>query len=483
MNRLHIRLIISFFLILVVVGITAYLLGYPAALRVVKKDIMGKAATLSTDVAENWRDRDALKELAENFSLENRFWVYINDDFGNSRVAAGLPHAFRKEDPLPGMMERPLRRRPPGPSGPISNLRDEPPFAPPDAPQFDLQSMPPESSPENRPIPPLGPMGVIVDIVEDGVLLGELIVGPIIPEDHIERGFAKILPLMGLFSIVLATLLLWPISQRLTRRLGELESVSARLSQGDLSVRAESGGQDEVGKLASRFNIMAETLEEQMNGRKRFFQAFSHEIRSPLGRIKLAFDLLGEMPLPDEERKCLDIAMRDTDEIDGLIDSLLEVAKESQGQQKLKVGPVDVIELSQALAEPLGARLRTSVKSEIINADPVILGRAIRNILENAVCYAGKEEPVDLSIIRNKEQVTLKFHDHGPGIPEDQLLRIFEPFYRPDESRNRDTGGIGLGLALVKQALQQHNGTVSASNSEDGGAVFTLTFPDNLPSS
>jgi signal transduction histidine kinase len=454
MNRLHLRLSFAFFLVIAAVGSLAALLIRPMSLKAASLSLERTAEQIAAALGEDWSDREQVTRMVEERSWEDDVTLTVLDRAGMTLAESGFPH-------------------PPGaPSGMMPPPRHPPPGQPP-------PRVPPRPPPGHSPPPhPRAEFHVERPIERDGKIVGTLVLDPRSPERLMERALYVLVGPVALTGLVAAILILWPVSRRLTRRLRELEEVSSHLERGELSARAGTRGNDEIDRLARRFNAMAEALEEQQKGRRRFFQAVSHELRSPLARLRVALSLFEESASPEESGTCVANAMRDIQEIDDLVDTMLEVSRGADGRAPLRPGPVDVEELSRSLAEPLGLTLVARGEAAIVHADPVVLGRAIRNILENAVRYAGAEQPVELSVTRESREIHIRFRDHGPGIPDNQRERIFEPFYRADGSRSRGTGGVGLGLALVRRAMEQHGGTARVENAEDGGAVFDLILPD-----
>lgn len=436
MSRLHLRLVLVFAAVMLVASLLsaglAYLLQPLPAVRL-RAAVEGKAELLANDLAHGWPPAEGFDAWLARREAAHQLKLTLRDPRGVV-LAGSPPHLPRGED---------TAARGYGPRW-RQTLRVELPVRRGDELLATLSAAPRLPAPD-RP-PPGRP-----------------------------RGFLALFLALGLGA---AALLLWPLSRGLTRRLVALEAVANRLAQGDLGARAEARGRDEIDRLANCFNAMAAALEEQRQGRQRFFQAVSHELRSPLARLRVALDVLRESPNGEDRERFLNHAKRDIAEIDKLVGDLLEVARGREGGAPLRFETLDVRELARTLAEPCGVTLRLPQQPVIACADPEVLGRAIRNVLENAARYAGTEQPVELEARREGDMLALRFRDHGPGVPEHERERIFAPFYRPDEGRDRKSGGVGLGLALVRQAMEQHGGTALVEASSDGGAVFVLTLRD-----
>ena len=279
-------------------------------------------------------------------------------------------------------------------------------------------------------------------------------------------GGAGILIAAGLAAFVAAAALL-PI-RRLT---AAAESVAAT---GDLSERVEHGADDELGRLATRFNEMLAALEESVGRQRRLVADASHELRTPLTAARANVDLVREGHLSQEEtRHALDEASTELNALTTLVADLVELARGEE--RKLRVEEVQLDDLVAAAVERAKSRAPeatfvTSLSPTVVNADPVLLERAIGNLLDNAVKYSPQGAPIEVNV-REGEVVVA---DHGPGVAEEDLPRIFDRFYRAAGARSKP--GAGLGLAIVREAAEAHGGTASVESGA-GGARFRITLP------
>jgi two-component system, OmpR family, sensor kinase len=314
-------------------------------------------------------------------------------------------------------------------------------------------------------------------------------------------GFVWMLGLVGL-AVALGT---YPLIRRLTKRLNTLQSGVEQWGQGDLSTRVAVSGQDEVAFLAERFNTAASRIEALVGSHKSLLANASHELRSPLTRIKMGLELMTPTfgtdvsALPPEGanfprggssgnsaaqlifNKHKDEISRNINELDQLIAEILLASRLDSAQAD--VGAFETIDLTGLAAEECaksGAELQVLSESAIaVQGVPKLLRRLMRNLLENANRYAktGQTQPAVLSLQLDAKQVTLRVTDHGPGVPAALRERIFEPFYRAPGASERD-GGVGLGLALVKSIAQRHGGSVRCEAAASGqGACFVVTLP------
>jgi len=287
-------------------------------------------------------------------------------------------------------------------------------------------------------------------------------------------GFGWMLGLVGL-AVALGA---YPIIRRLTLRLEALQRGVERWGTGDLSTRLNAEGKDEVAFLAERFNHAAQRIETLMNSHKSLLANASHELRSPLARIRMSLELMG-VDAASPQR--LEIS-RSITELDQLIDEILLASR--LDAQQADAEPFEQLDLTGLAAEECakaGAELgiSTTGQSLVIRGSPRLLRRLMRNLLENARRYGG-QGGVTLELTQQRagtqDMAVIAVHDRGPGVPLAQRERIFEPFYRLPGASERE-GGVGLGLALVKSIAQRHGGRVRCEARPGGGASFVVELP------
>lgn len=294
-------------------------------------------------------------------------------------------------------------------------------------------------------------------------------------------GFIWVLALAGLVVMVGV----FPVARRLTLRLEALQRGVQRWGEGDLSVRVSDAGHDEVADLSRHFNAAATRIEGLMDSQVALLQSqksllanASHELRSPLTRIRMAIELMGPQTPPAARAEI----SRNIAELDQLVDEILLASRLDSNQAEFgTVEGVDLIGLVAEECSRVDAALEVAPRTSEIMVPGVakLLRRAVRNLLENARRHGGgpgnaQEVEAELSI--EGADAVLRVNDHGPGVPPDQRERIFEPFYRLPGASERE-GGVGLGLALVRSIALRHGGTASCSNRPDGGACFELRLP------
>ncbi|MDO8905074.1 MAG: HAMP domain-containing sensor histidine kinase [Hydrogenophaga sp.] len=310
-------------------------------------------------------------------------------------------------------------------------------------------------------------------------------------------GFAWLLGLVALAVAMGA----YPIVRRLTKRLEGLQKGVERWGSGDLSTRLPVQGQDEVAFLASRFNAAAERVETLLQSHKTLLANASHELRSPLARIRMGLELLGRDSASAAQRSEI---VRSIDELDQLIDEILLASRLDMrdASDASALGPKEEVDLVGLAAEECarsGADLdiEPGAPSVLVQGHARLLRRVLRNLLENARRYGtqGVEEraaevrlhisvasmaPAGRRSDRNPAasgaMAIVSVEDRGPGVPPDQRDRIFEPFYRLPGASERE-GGVGLGLSLVKTIVERHGGQIRCEARDGGGARFVVELP------
>jgi signal transduction histidine kinase len=294
-------------------------------------------------------------------------------------------------------------------------------------------------------------------------------------------GFFWTLALVGI-AVALAT---YPIIRKLTRRLETLQNGVEKWGEGDLSIRFPVNGNDEVAFLASRFNHAAERIETLVKShesllasQKSLLANASHELRSPLTRIRMGLELMGAPSSPAFKNEI----SRNIAELDQLIEEILLASRLDAREADLgTIESVDLIGLAAEECARVDAELDVQLLDDPAGASALLvqgvtklLRRVMRNLLENARRHAAGDITVTLATTAG--QAVIRVCDRGPGVPPELRERIFEPFYRLPGATERD-GGVGLGLALVKSIAIRHGGSVFCENRPDGGACFVVQLP------
>ena len=287
------------------------------------------------------------------------------------------------------------------------------------------------------------------------------------------RGAGLVVILLLLFVAVAAGA--YPVVRRLTRRLESLKDGVERFGAGALGQRVDASGSDEVAAVASSFNLAAERIEALVRSHQSLLANASHELRSPLARLKMAVSLLEETPEGAPRERLKSEIRTNIGELDALVEEVLLASRLDAQQASPVVAPVDLIAIAAEEAARVGAELHATQAALVVPGDERLLRRALRNLLENARRYGGGE--ITLQAERSNTQAELRICDRGPGVPEALRERIFEPFFRLPGHAERE-GGVGLGLALVKQIAARHGGRVRCEARSDGpGSCFMLSLP------
>jgi len=295
------------------------------------------------------------------------------------------------------------------------------------------------------------------------------------PTNHALHRIRFWILLIGGIGIALAAALAALVATAALRPVKRLTAAAENVAAtGDLSERVESSGNDELGRLATRFNGMLAALEESVGRQRRLVADASHELRTPLTSTRTNIDLLREGRLPeDEAKRALDDAAAELAALTTLVSDLVELARGEE--RKLRVEDVQLDDLVGSAVERAKSRAPdatfvTSLSPTMVRADPVLLERAVLNLLDNAVKYSPPGAPIEVSV-REGEVVVA---DHGPGVAEEDVARIFDRFYRSAAARSKP--GAGLGLAIVREAARAHGGDATVESSPRG-ASFRLTLP------
>lgn len=277
-----------------------------------------------------------------------------------------------------------------------------------------------------------------------------------------------------IFVIVLLVVLAHEILRRGLSPLRSLRRGVAAVAAGNLDTTVPRRGDDELGELADAFNQMVGRVREMVRSRDQLLLDVSHELRSPLTRMRVALALWDE----GEPRTRLE---RNVAEMEGMVTELLELERLRAGRG-LEPGRHDLVEVVRdaVLAfgdRPPGVVLAAAPPERFAHVDPDKVRNVLNNLLENALRYSLPQSgPVRVSVEAAGAESRVRVEDDGSGIPPEDLSRLFEPFFRVDRSRSRSTGGYGLGLSLCRRIMQAHGGTIEARNRPGRGAEFTLTF-------
>jgi signal transduction histidine kinase len=281
---------------------------------------------------------------------------------------------------------------------------------------------------------------------------------------HASAGLLASLLLLG----VAVALGAYPLVRRLTRRIERLGRRVDALGAGDLGSRVEIEGRDEVAQLARSFNRAAERIERLVEAQRTLLEGVSHELRSPLARIRVASELLGDDVRPELRERIA----KDIDELDALLGELLLASRLETVDAVHRAAAVDLLALAAEEAAAFDAEI--SGENVTIRGDVQLLRRLVRNLLSNARRYAG-ESSIEVAVHASGDgRARLTVADRGPGIPEGEHERVFEPFYRGASAHASHQEGIGLGLALVQRIAHLHGGEARYTARSGGGSQFDV---------
>jgi two-component system OmpR family sensor kinase len=299
---------------------------------------------------------------------------------------------------------------------------------------------------------------------------------------------ALVIAAFAALTFVLAEVL----SRWLSRPLTELAAVASRFAGGDHSARAVPAGSVETRALGQAFNAMADEVEraiaeltEEERRKSRFVSDVSHELRTPLTAIRGAAETLLDGDVPeDDQRQFLASIVREAERLTRLANDLLTLQRIEGATGELPLGRVMLKEVAERAAEALqpltesrGVRVTVTGDAPVVLGDADRLQQVVANLLDNATRVTPAGGTVEVRISASANDVALEVLDEGPGIPPEALPHIFERFYRAQISRDRSTGGAGLGLAIVAAIVRAHAGAIEAANRPEGGSVFTVRLP------
>src|SRR5882724_3996852 len=297
---------------------------------------------------------------------------------------------------------------------------------------------------------------------------------------------------LGIFIAILSSgLVCYLLARYLTSPVVRLRTATQKLAAGDLTARAgvpPPGRHDELAELVRDFDTMADRLEESVKAQARLLNDISHELRSPLARLNVALGLSRQRSGP-EAQSSLERIELEADRLNELIGRLLTIARLEGGDQAMQKVPIRLQELIREIAQDaeFEAQSRkchvdvTQMDDCMVMGNPSLLRSAIENVVRNAIHYTREGTDVQIRLEcrpgTTGTEAVIKISDSGPGVPDEALDKLFQPFYRIDDARGRQTGGVGLGLAITERAVRLHGGTIQASNRSEGGLMIEIRLP------
>jgi len=286
----------------------------------------------------------------------------------------------------------------------------------------------------------------------------------------------------GIFLLLLGiAAFLWTLPFR--RQLTRISRTAVAFGEGNFEVRAVIPKIAALAPLANSFNLMAERIQKLISSHKELTNAVSHELRTPITRLRFGMEMLESSTDTDIKARYADGIHRDLDDLDGLVNELLTYASLDRNTQNAQMVEQEVVPWLQEVLKEMGRNISAHLQQEIILGekdstccfDPRLLRRALENLIQNASRYGNGL--VKVTMEQQEHEILIHVDDDGPGIPATDREGIFEPFTRIDSSRSRESGGFGLGLAIVRRIADAHQGVVSISSSSLGGCRFSFRWP------
>jgi len=311
------------------------------------------------------------------------------------------------------------------------------------------------------------------------------------PEPHGPFAFHGIPGLGLLIGIMCSGVVCYVLARYLTSPIARLRAAAQKMASGDLTARAGIPGsrrRDETAELVRDFDLMADRLENLVGAQRQLLRDISHELRSPLARLNVALELARQRSGADAHT-ALDRIERETIRLNEMIQRLLTLVRLEGGDDSLEKSEVHLQDLIEEIAkdatfEAQNRQCRVEVEIAedcVVSGSPSLLYSAIENVVRNAIRYTEEDTIVRIRLqaegAEGKSQAVVQISDSGPGVPQDALDKLFLPFYRIDDARGRQTGGVGLGLAITARAVSLHGGTVRAGNRPGGGLMVEIRLP------
>jgi two-component system sensor histidine kinase CpxA len=411
--------------------------------------------------------RRYLESLHRNFRGEFRWFDQAGKDLMGRGGDPDLVRRFheemasRSDDPMP---PPPIRKRPPERPGP-----DRPALPKPSRymPQPKARNSPPIRMGDDR-------VAFVTPSPSGRFILVEYLQGPSLNVPFTLFGGA--LAILSFFGVL--------VSRQVTHPIRDLRSVVERFGQGDLSVRCASDRRDEIGSLARTFDRMADQITGIVERERAMVRNVAHEVRGPLTRIGLLCERIrGGRNVPDT----LDRLENEITALSRIPDTLLHLTMVENGRAPIDRTAIDLAQFLERIVhryDPTAAQrgltialeIDASVANAAPNTDAALLERSLENVLENAIRHSPVGTNVELRAQSRGDTMELSVRDRGPGVAESDIEAIFRPFFRTDASRNRHTGGVGLGLAIARAGIEALGGQIRAENAEPGLRVV-LSLP------
>jgi two-component system sensor histidine kinase CpxA len=292
-------------------------------------------------------------------------------------------------------------------------------------------------------------------------------------------------------AVLVSGFVCYVLARYLTSDVHRLRAATQQLAAGDLNARAvppKGRRRDEIAELVRDFNTMASRLQDLVSAQSRLLNDISHELRSPLARLSVALGLAWQRA-GAEAHSALERIELEATRLNELIGRLLTLARLEGGEDAIGRTPIALDELVRDICEDADfeaqtrqCRVRCDIQDEaVIFGSASLLHSAIENVVRNAMRHTSEGTDVEIKLakeaVNGKAEAVVRVVDHGPGVPQESLDKLFRPFYRLDDARGRQTGGVGLGLAITERAVRLHGGSVRAANRPEGGLMVEIRLP------
>lgn len=294
-----------------------------------------------------------------------------------------------------------------------------------------------------------------------------------------------------MIAVLVSGIVCYLLAGYLTSDVRRLRAATQQLAAGDLNARADAPKRrrrDEIAFLVRDFNAMAARLQDLVNAQSRLLNDISHELRSPLARLNVALGLAWQRSGPGAD-SALERIELEANRLNELIGRLLTLARLEGGEDGMHRAEIPLNELVQEVAldadfeaQSRPCRIRCVIQDEVtVRGNESLLHSAIENVVRNAMRHTREGTEVEIRLAHEiraaKDEAVVAVVDCGPGVPQESLEKLFRPFYRIDDARERQTGGVGLGLAITERAVRLHGGSVRAANRPEGGLLVEIRLP------
>lgn len=332
-------------------------------------------------------------------------------------------------------------------------------------------------------------MTVGYPIMSNGITYGGIFLCSSLPElQYTIWSVIKTMILSATIAVLLAIVLIYFFSKKLTEPLREMNKAAEIISDGNFERRIEVKSTDEIGQLGESFNYMAESLDKKNQERRLFIASIAHDLRSPLTSIQGFIQAMRDGIIPEDKYNYyLGIIMEETERLSSLASNIVDMGKTQENVLELNRTDFDINELvrdvldvfeQRFLERKIACRLILAQKATMVNADREEIHRVIHNLVDNSIKFTPEEGEIeiDLTVSKNENKLYVSVSDSGIGIPENERRRIFEAFYKADSSRGLDKTGSGLGLCAVREILNAHGEIITCKESKLGGAEFRFSL-------